>query len=67
MAEQLTPLEQVQADAKRLTLKRMADQAESKAWQESKDGGVTHDEVPVVAVEEVIEEKPKATVKRKAK
>lgn len=65
MAE-LTPLEQVQEDAKRLTLKRIAEQEESKAWQESQDRPVSFDEVPEVAVEAKKEEsKPKTVTKKK--
>lgn len=60
---QLTPLEQVQADAQRLTLKRIQEQEESKAWQESQEGHVTLEDSPEpVAVDEpkVVEEQPKA-------
>jgi hypothetical protein len=51
---QLTPLEQVQEDAKRITLKRIQEQKESKAWQESKDGTVSLDDQPEVAVEKTV-------------
>jgi len=67
MATQLTPLEQVQEDAKRLTLKRIAEQEESKAWQESQDRTVSLDETPEVEVKPEVE-KPKAkTVSKKGK
>lgn len=61
---QLTPLEQVQEDAKRLTLRRIAEQEESKAWQESKTGTVTFEDKPEVAVEV---EKPKTVTTKKGK
>jgi hypothetical protein len=48
---QLTPLEQVQLDAQRITLKRIQEQKDSKAWQESKDGTVSLDDKPELAVE----------------
>jgi hypothetical protein len=51
---QLTPLEQVQEDAKRITLKRIQEQKESKAWQESQDGTVSLDDQPEVAVEKTV-------------
>ena len=51
---QLTPLEQVQLDAKRITLQRIQEQKESKAWQESQDGTVTLDDQPEVAVEKTV-------------
>jgi hypothetical protein len=67
MATQLTPLEQVQEDAKRLTLKRIAEQEESKVWQEAQEGTVTLEDKPEVAVEPEAE-KPKAkTVSKKGK
>jgi len=70
MAEQLTPLEQVQLAAKEITLKRIAEEKDSKAWQESVDGPITLDDKPEVAVEEPEVEEPKAkktVTKRKAK
>lgn len=67
MAEQLTPLEQVQEDAKRLTLKRIAEQEESKAWQESQDRTVSLDETPEVAVEPEVKPKAKAVKTKKGK
>lgn len=51
MAQQLTPLEQVKADAEYLTRKRIAEQEESKTWQEAQDGPVSLDDKPEVAVE----------------
>jgi hypothetical protein len=66
MTGQLTPLEQVQEDAKRLTLKRIADQEESKAWQESQKRTVTFEDKPEVAVEPKAEAKVK-TVSKKGK
>ena len=51
---QLTPLEQVQLDAQRITLKRIQDEKDSKAWQESQDRTVTLDEQPEVAVEKTV-------------
>lgn len=67
---QLTPLEQVQLDAKRITLQRIRDEEERKSWQESTDGAITLEDSPEpVAVEEPKVEKPKAktVTKRKAK
>lgn len=53
MTKQLTPLEQVQADAARITLKRIEEQKENKAWQEAQEGTVSlGDELKIVAVEE---------------
>lgn len=51
---QLTPLEQVQLDAQRITLQRIQAEKESKAWQESKDGTVSLDDKPEVAVEKTV-------------
>jgi antibiotic biosynthesis monooxygenase (ABM) superfamily enzyme len=51
---QLTPLEQVQEDAKRITLQRIQEQKDSKAWQESQDRTVSLDEQPEVAVEKTV-------------
>jgi hypothetical protein len=51
---QLTPLEQVQEDAKRITLKRIQEQKDSKAWQESQDHTVSLDDQPEVAVEKTV-------------
>ena len=48
---QLTPLEQVQLDAERITLKRIQEQKELKEWQESQDGTVSLEDKPEVAVE----------------
>lgn len=61
----ISPLEQVKLDAERITLKRIREQEEAKAWQESQDGHVALDDAPEVpeevAVEpEVVEEQPKA-------
>jgi len=50
----LTPLEQVQLDAQRITLKRIQDEKDSKAWQESQDRTVSLDEQPEVAVEKTV-------------
>lgn len=48
----LNSLEQVKLDAERLTLKRIQEQEESKAWQESQEGTVTLEDSPEpVAVE----------------
>lgn len=63
MTEQLTPLEQVQADARRLTLKRIAEQKESIAWQESQDRTLSLDDEPEVEVKPEV--KPKAKTKKK--
>lgn len=68
---QLTPLEQVQLDAQRLTLQRIREEEERKAWQESTDGAITLDDSPEpVAVEpevkkEESEPKVKAVTKKK--
>lgn len=59
---QLTPLQQVQADAERLTLKRIADEKTLKAWQESQEGHISLGDEPEVAVEA---EKPKTVTKKK--
>jgi hypothetical protein len=64
MATQLTPLEQVQEDAKRLTLKRIAEQEESKAWQESQDRTVSLDDEPEVEVKPEVKPKAKTTKKK---
>ena len=61
---QLTPLEQVQLDAQRITLKRIQEQKELKEWQESQDGTVSLDDKPEVAVEV---EEPKAVTTKKGK
>lgn len=37
---QLTQLDQVKLEAERITLKRIQEAKEQKAWQESKDGAV---------------------------
>lgn len=55
---QLTPLEQVQLDAQRITLDRIDAEKKAKAWQEAQEGVVSLDasveaakaEVPVKAV-----------------
>jgi len=67
MTEQLTPLEQVQADARRLTLKRIAEQKESIAWQESQDRTLSLDDEPEVAVEPEVKPKAKAVKTKKGK
>lgn len=54
---QLTPLQQVQADAQRLTLKRIAEEKELRAWQESQDGPVSLGDGPEVAVEKTVTKK----------
>lgn len=65
MTEQLTPLQQVQADAKRLTLKRIEDEKASKAWQEAQQGTVTLEDKPEVVVVEVPKVKTTRTKKGK--
>ena len=47
----LSQLEQVKLDAERITLKRIAEAKENKAWQESQDRTLTLDDKPVEAVE----------------
>lgn len=68
MAE-LSQLEQVQLDAKRITLERIEAEKKAKAWQESKKGGVSLDEsVEAAKIEPVQEEEvkaPKKAVKKK--
>ena len=64
---QLTPLEQVQEDAKRLTLKRIAEQEESKAWQESQEGTVTLEDKPEVAVEVEVKAETETVTTKKGK
>jgi hypothetical protein len=59
----LTPLEQVQADAARLTLKRIAEEKERKAWQVAQEGTVSLGD-DLAAVEA---EKSKAVKTKKGK
>lgn len=59
MAE-LTHLEQVQADARRLTLERIEAEKKAIAWQEAQEGGVSLDESVEAAKVE-----PKAVKKQK--
>jgi hypothetical protein len=61
---QLTPLEQVQEDARRLTLDRIEAEKKAIAWQEAQEGVVSLDE-SVEAAKEV--EKPKAVKTKKDK
>lgn len=49
----LSQLEQVKLDAERITLKRIQDAKEEKAWQESQDRTLTLEDKPVEAVKEV--------------
>lgn len=68
---QLTPLEQVQLDAKRIYLQRYRDEVERKAWQESTNGTITLEDSPEpVAVEVEVkkeESKPKTKTVTKKK
>lgn len=50
---QLTPLEQVQLDAQRITLDRIDAEKKAKAWQEAQEGGVSLDESVEAAKAEV--------------
>lgn len=66
---ELTQLEKVQLDAKRITLERIEAEKKAKAWQESKDGTVSLDEsVEAAEVEDAVEKpvkKPKAVKSKK--
>lgn len=67
MAE-LTPLEQVQADAKRLTLERIEAEKKAIAWQKAQVGAVSLDEsVEAAAVVEAEAKAPKAVKSKKEK
>lgn len=58
----LSQLEQVKLDAERITLKRIQDAKENKAWQESQDRTLTLDDKPEV---EAVKEVKAKTVKTK--
>jgi len=67
MAE-ISQLDQVRLDAQRITLKRIQEAEEQKAWQESQDGGVALGEAEeaVKAVEVEVPTAPEVkTVKAK--
>lgn len=58
----LSQLEQVKLDAERITLKRIQEAKENKAWQESQDRTLTLDDKPEV---EAVKEVKAKTVKTK--
>lgn len=69
MAE-LTPLEQVQLDARRITIERIEAEAKAKVWQEAQERPISLDESVEAAQageEPEVQPKPKAVKTKKGK